>query len=79
VPSLGRDEALRPIQESLERHAIYSRGRFGAWLYEVGNMDHSCMQGVEIARRLMGGEEERTVRYPAEVNRPRTPTPGATR
>ena len=58
VPTLGRDEALAVIQAFLESHNVYSRGRFGAWKYEVGNMDHSFMQGVEIADRLMCGKEE---------------------
>ena len=35
-----------------------SGGRFGAWLYEVGNMDHSVVQGVEAVNRLLGLGEE---------------------
>ncbi|HEY0492269.1 MAG TPA: FAD-dependent oxidoreductase [Candidatus Dormibacteraeota bacterium] len=46
IPSLGRDQALGVIQPWLRQQRIWSRGRFGAWLYEVGNMDHSTMQGV---------------------------------
>lgn len=61
VPTLGRDTALAVIQPFLESHGIYSRGRFGAWKYEVGNMDHSFMQGVEVIDRLLLGKEERTV------------------
>ena len=38
---------------------IHSRGRFGAWLYEIGNMDHSVMQGVECVNNLLLGEPER--------------------
>lgn len=45
VPMLGRDKALATIQPYLESRSVYSRGRFGAWKYEVGNMDHSFMQG----------------------------------
>jgi hypothetical protein len=37
---------------------IYSRGRFGAWRYEIGNMDHSVMMGVEIVDRLLDGKPE---------------------
>jgi protoporphyrinogen oxidase len=61
VPTLKRDRALGTIQPFLESKKIYSRGRFGAWKYEVGNMDHSFMQGVEIIERLLLGKEERTV------------------
>lgn len=58
VPTIDRDTALAVIQPFLESHDVYSRGRFGAWKYEVGNMDHSFMQGVEIADRLLFGTEE---------------------
>jgi len=55
VPTIDRDDALAVIQPFLESHHVYSRGRFGSWKYEVGNMDHSFMQGVEIAQRLLAG------------------------
>lgn len=61
VPTLGRDRALAIIQPWLESHKIYSRGRFGAWKYEVGNMDHSFMQGVEVVDRLLAGGDEPTI------------------
>jgi protoporphyrinogen oxidase len=61
VPTLGRDKALEVIQPCLESRSVYSRGRFGAWKYEVGNMDHSFMQGVEVVGRLLTGEKERTL------------------
>jgi protoporphyrinogen oxidase len=60
VPTLGRDKALAAIQPYLESLSVYSRGRFGAWKYEVGNMDHSFMQGVEVVERLLTGSKERT-------------------
>jgi hypothetical protein len=41
-------------------HDIYSRGRFGAWRYEIGNTDHSVMMGVEVADRLALGTPELT-------------------
>lgn len=61
VPTLGRDRALAIIQPYLESKGVYSRGRFGAWKYEVGNMDHSFMQGVEVVERILTGKEELTV------------------
>ena len=61
VPTLGRDRALDAIHPFLEERGIYSRGRFGAWKYEVGNMDHSFMQGVEVADRILGSGQEPTL------------------
>jgi UDP-galactopyranose mutase len=60
VPTLGRDAALAVLQPWLEARDVYSRGRFGGWKYEVANMDHSVMQGVEWAERMVLGREERT-------------------
>ncbi|MBI4493139.1 MAG: FAD-dependent oxidoreductase [Chloroflexi bacterium] len=60
VPTLERDDALAIIQPFLLRHDVYSRGRFGAWLYEIGNMDHSTMQGVEAVNSILLGDKETT-------------------
>jgi len=60
VPCLERDGALKTIQPRLEQKDIYSRGRFGGWKYEVSNMDHSVMQGVEWAERMISGTPETT-------------------
>ena len=59
-------------QPELKRRGIYSRGRFGAWKYEVGNQDHSLMQGVELVDRLLKGTEEITISNPSAVNAPRS-------
>ena len=64
VPSLGRDKALALLQPWLEERRIYSRGRFGGWRYEVSNMDHSVMQGVEWAERMVSGKPESTYQIP---------------
>ncbi len=53
IPTLGRDGALTRIQPYLESLDIYSRGRFGAWIYEKANMDHSFMQGVEVVDKIL--------------------------
>jgi protoporphyrinogen oxidase len=58
TPSLERDGALATLLPWLESKDIYSRGRFGAWRYEVGNMDHSVAQGVEWANRVILGERD---------------------
>jgi hypothetical protein len=56
---LHRDKALKEIQLFLEKNNIYSRGRFGAWKYEIGNMDHSVMMGKEIVDRILKGAKEK--------------------
>ncbi len=60
VPTLERDASLRILQPWLESCDIYSRGRFGGWQYEAANMDHSVMQGVEWAERMVQGRRETT-------------------
>jgi protoporphyrinogen oxidase len=60
IPTLDRDEVLETVIPFLEKYDIYSRGRFGFWKYEVGNMDHSVMQGVEVVDRLLLGKPENT-------------------
>ena len=61
TPSLQRNAVLRELLPQLAQEGILSRGRFGAWLYEVGNMDHSFMQGIEAARSLLDGSPERVL------------------
>ena len=68
LPSITRDEVLSVVLPELERREVYSRGRFGAWKYEVSNQDHSLMQGVELVNRLAAGREEVTLHNPALVN-----------
>jgi hypothetical protein len=70
TPSLGRDAVLARLLPELRAAGIVSRGRFGAWLYEVGNMDHCWMQGVEAAHALLFGAPELTVWRPQWVNQP---------
>ena len=60
TPWLGRDEVLAEAEHALHAAGIYSRGRFGAWKYEVSNQDHSLMQGVEAVDHILSGEPERT-------------------
>jgi protoporphyrinogen oxidase len=60
TPWLGRDAVLAPIEKELRAASVFSRGRFGAWKYEVSNQDHSFMQGVEAVNHLIHGEAERT-------------------
>jgi UDP-galactopyranose mutase len=66
VPTLDRDAALAQIEPWLRARRIASRGRFGAWRYEIGNMDHSFMQGVEWVDHVLDGTPE-TVWTPASA------------
>jgi protoporphyrinogen oxidase len=66
IPSLERDKALETIHPWLESVGIFSRGRFGAWRYEVGNMDHSVAQGVEWVNRIVCGDEANELTYLAK-------------
>jgi protoporphyrinogen oxidase len=58
IPTLARDRALSILQPAMMQKEIYSRGRFGAWRYEIGNMDHSVMMGVEAVNRILAGQNE---------------------
>jgi protoporphyrinogen oxidase len=58
IPTIDRDRALAILQPALMKQGIYSRGRFGAWRYEIGNMDHSVLMGVEAANHVVSGEKE---------------------
>ena len=66
TPSLERDPALAVLHPWLESRDIYSRGRFGAWRYEVGNMDHSVAQGVEWVNRVIQGDVQNELTYLAK-------------
>jgi protoporphyrinogen oxidase len=70
TPTLERDRALAILQPFLMSQDIYSRGRFGAWLYEIGNMDHSVMQGVEFVNLKLLNEPEATWIAPAPALQP---------
>jgi predicted ABC-type sugar transport system permease subunit len=61
VPTLERDAALGVIQPWLAQQDVFSRGRFGSWRYEIGNMDHAVKMGIDIARRLVLDEPEELV------------------
>ncbi len=68
VPTLKRDGVLNILQLYLRKYNIFSRGRFGGWKYEVGNMDHSFMQGVEVVDKILFNRPEITYFSPSYVN-----------
>ena len=68
TPSLDRDAQLARVLPALEAKDLFSRGRFGAWKYEVSNQDHSLMQGVEVVNRLLLQVPETTLTFPGTAN-----------
>jgi protoporphyrinogen oxidase len=72
VPTLDRDAILAELLPALRDLGIYSRGRFGAWKYEVGNQDHAFMQGVEAVEYILHGHghghRELTLEEPDLIN-----------
>jgi len=64
VPTIDRDRRLRAVFEFLEPLRVLSRGRFGAFRYEVGNMDHAFMQGAEAVGRILVKREENVFQVP---------------
>lgn len=71
TPWKGRDETVDPILRAFEKVDIFSRGRFGAWKYEVANQDHSFAQGYECVERVLHDGDsslEPTLHTPGIVN-----------
>jgi protoporphyrinogen oxidase len=64
IPTLRRDGVLNILQPALMKKAIYSRGRFGTWRYEIGNMDHSVMMGVEAVDHVVTSKQEAVFNSP---------------
>jgi protoporphyrinogen oxidase len=77
VPTLDRAQILDEVLPALRDMGIYSRGRFGAWKYEVGNQDHSFMQGVEAVEHILHGRRELTLEQPELINSRYNPFPYA--
>ena len=44
VPTVDRDEVVDEALDWLKEKNVWSRGRFGAFKYEVGNADHCFIQ-----------------------------------
>jgi hypothetical protein len=59
---------LKKIEPQLAKAGVASRGRFGAWRYEVSNQDHSFMQGVEWVNASLLDVPETTVRFTETAN-----------
>jgi hypothetical protein len=74
TPWLGRDEVLATVLPALAARGILSRGRFGAWRYEVSNQDHSSLQGVEAVDHLLMQTAEQTVTGVMGIEPPAIPS-----
>jgi len=68
VPYVGRNDHVNAADKELLQLRIWSRGRFGAWKYEVANQDHSFMQGVQAVNNILFGYEEVCFRDPDRTN-----------
>jgi protoporphyrinogen oxidase len=71
TPTVIRDSVLREVLPRLKSKGFYSRGRFGAYKYEVANQDHSLLQGVEAVDNILFGATEMTFEYPSLVAKER--------
>ena len=68
TPTVGLKEYRDSVSKELEKSHIYSRGRFGTYLYEISNQDHSVMQGVQVIDRILFGATETVLRCSEFVN-----------
>jgi protoporphyrinogen oxidase len=70
IPTLQREHLLKKIFPYLQARGVYSRGRFGAWRYEIGNMDHSILQGIEVVEHILEEKEESVLNSVSESTSP---------
>ena len=68
TPTIGLEEYCTGVHKDLKKMDIYSRGRFGAYLYQVANQDHSVMQGVQVIDNIAMGTPETVLNCPDYIN-----------
>lgn len=59
IPTVETQSSVNYILNRLELLNIFSRGRLGAWSYNLGSMQDAMLQGVEIAGRIVNNEKEK--------------------
>uniref|UniRef100_F6VRK4 Amine oxidase domain-containing protein n=1 Tax=Ciona intestinalis TaxID=7719 RepID=F6VRK4_CIOIN len=64
LPTIGGYERVDEALRWLKAKDIWSRGRFGAFKYEAGDLDHCLIQGVEAVDNMLKGIPERCIREP---------------
>lgn len=64
VPTTGRDDIIRRVDDLLMRHGVRSRGRFGGWRYESCNQDFSFVQGIQAVDSALFGAPEDVFWHP---------------
>lgn len=68
TPTIGLEEYCSGVHKDLKKMDIYSRGRFGAYLYQVANQDHSVMQGVQVIDNIAMGTPETVLNCSDHIN-----------
>uniref|UniRef100_H2Z4P1 Amine oxidase domain-containing protein n=1 Tax=Ciona savignyi TaxID=51511 RepID=H2Z4P1_CIOSA len=53
LPTIGGYERVDEALSYLKAKDVWSRGRFGAFKYEVGDLDHCFIQGVEAVDNML--------------------------
>jgi len=68
TPMKNLHRVVMPLLRKLRDIGIYSRGRFGCYLYEASNQDHCVLQGAEAASHIMHGSMETSLELPSWAN-----------
>ena len=58
VPTVDRDEIINESLAWLKEKNVWSRGRFGAFKYEVGNADHCFIQVKKKRSQPIRGDQD---------------------
>nr|CAB3262227.1 uncharacterized protein LOC100178869 [Phallusia mammillata] len=70
LPTIASTEKIDEALGWLKSKDVWSRGRFGGFKYEVGDLDHCFIQGVEAVDNLLKGIPESCINRCDIVNQP---------